>query len=136
MVTPVMARCTCGGLRFTSTREPILQLTCHCAQCRSVSKTSSTNFAFFKLADTEVSGQTVVHSFTADSGAKTMRETCAACGDMLLDRTEGFPKLIGVVADRIQPPYAFEPRCHVWVDSKLAGVAVPEGAEVFERGMQ
>jgi hypothetical protein len=132
----VTARCSCGNFQFRSARAPILQLTCHCRQCRQVSGTASTNFAFFKLAEAELEGQTTVHSFVADSGCKTVRETCASCGEPLLDRTEGFPKIVGIVAERIQPPYRFEARCHVWVRSKSAEVTIPEGAISFLRGME
>ena len=136
MATSVVATCTCGSFRFASENQPIVQLTCHCFQCRQVSKEPSSNFAFFKLAESTVEGKTVVHTFTADSGKKTVRETCATCGEMLLDRTEGFPQIIGVVADRIQPPYSFQSRCHVWVESKSPEVTVPEGVKAFSRNMQ
>ena len=136
MATPLVATCTCSSFRFKSESEPIFQLTCHCTQCRQVSKAPFTNSVFFKLAESEVQGKTVAHSFTADSGTKTLRETCATCGEMLLDRTEGFPQIIGIVAERIQPPFEFQARCHVWVESKSAGVAVPEGAKAFAHNMQ
>jgi hypothetical protein len=136
MATPLLATCTCGGFQFKSEGEPIFQLTCHCSQCRQVSKAAYTNLAFFNLAESQVEGKTVVHSFTADSGTKTVRETCATCSEMLLDRTEKFPQIIGVVADRIQAPYEFQARCHVWVESMCAEVTVPEGAKAFARNMQ
>ena len=136
MNTIVVASCKCGGFQFKSAREPILQLTCHCQQCREASKTPFTNFAFFKLAEAEVNGKTVIHRFIADSGTKTIRETCATCGDPLLDRTEAFPQIVGVVAERIQPPFVFQARCHVWVESKAAEVTVPEGVKAFARNMQ
>ena len=136
MVTPVVATCTCGSFRFTSENHPIVQLTCHCSQCRQVSKAPSSNFAFFKAAESTIEGKTVVHNFTAASGTKTVRETCATCSEMLLDRTEGFPQIIGVVADRLQPPYVFQAHCHVWVESKSPSVTVPEGVRAFARNMQ
>jgi hypothetical protein len=136
MPTPLVATCSCGGFRFKSESEPIFQLTCHCSQCRQVSKAPFTNLAFFKLAESEVQGKTDFHSFIADSGTKTLRETCATCGQMLLDRTEGFPQIIGIVAERIQPPYEFQARCHVWVESKCAEITVPEGVKAFARNMQ
>ena len=135
-MSTITAKCSCGGFQFTSTRAPFLQLTCHCLQCRQVSKAPFSNFAFFKLADAESSGETVVHRFTADSGAQTTRETCASCGEMVLDRTEGFPLMIGVVAERIQPPFEFQPRCHVWTERKSPEVRVPEGIKAFARHMQ
>jgi hypothetical protein len=55
---------------------------------------------------------------------------------MLLDRTEGFPQIIGIVAETIQSPYEFQARCHVWVESRCAEITVPEGTKTFERNMQ
>ncbi len=132
----VVASCRCGGFQFKSAREPILQLTCHCQHCREVSKTPFTNFAYFKLVGAEISGKTIIHRFVADSGSKTIRESCASCGESLLDRTEAFPQIVGVVAERIQPPFAFQARCHVWVESKSAEVTLPEGVKTFARNMQ
>ena len=90
----------------------------------------------FKVSEVEISGPTSVREFIADSGAKTVRESCASCGELVLDRTEGFPQILGVVAERLQSPYKFEPRCHVWLTSKVADAAIPEGVKAFARGMQ
>ena len=103
---------------------------------RAASKAPFTNFAYFKLVGAEVSGKTIIHRFVADSGTKTIRENCATCGESLLDRTEAFPQIVGVVAERIQPPFVFQARCHVWVESKSAEVTLPEGVKAFARNMQ
>lgn len=131
MSTTVLAQCTCHSFQFKSTSEPSLQITCHCEQCRQVSKLPSSNLVFFKESETEMEGKTTIHSFIADSGSKTVRETCVKCGEMLLDRTEGFPGMVGIVAERIQPPYEFEPECHVWIGSKTDESKIPEGMRTF-----
>jgi hypothetical protein len=131
-----VATCSCGSVKFESSRAPILQLTCHCQQCRSASKAPFTNFAFFKHAEALVVGGTAVQEFKADSGTNTSRESCAACGELIFDRTQAFPQIIGVVAERIKPPYTFEPRCHVWLESRVVETEIPEGVKRFERGMQ
>ena len=136
MTTPIDAICSCGSFKFKSASGPIFQLTCHCQQCRDVSKSPFTNFAVFKVAESNVTGSTNVHEFVADSGAKTLRETCANCGEMVLDRTEAFPQFVSIVAERIQPPYVFQPRCHVWLESKIVEPTIPEGVKAFPRGMQ
>jgi len=136
MTSPFVASCSCGRFKFSASRAPVVQLTCHCQQCREASGAPYTNFAMFKVSDADISGPTVVRAFVADSGAKTVRESCASCGELVLDRTEGFPQIVGVVAERIQPPYEFQPRCHVWLESKVAEVAIPEGVKAFARGMQ
>lgn len=129
------ARCSCGSFSLQAPNPPLLQLTCHCEQCRRASGQPSTNFAFFKRAEVQTTGATTVQPYTADSGAQTYRELCAACGQMVMDRTEGFPKIIGVVAECLQPPYVFQPRCHVWLQNKVSDPVLPEGVRAFERGM-
>jgi hypothetical protein len=38
------------------------------------------------------------------------------------------------VAERLDPPFTFEPQHHVWADSKLPGVAIPAGVTAYPRG--
>lgn len=129
------ARCACGSVTIRSPRAPLLQLTCHCAQCREASGQPSTNFAFFRAAETEVTGATTVRAFTADSGHATTRESCADCGQMMVDRTAGFPKIVGIVAERIAPPYVFTPGCHVWLANAVARPEIPAGVAAHEQGL-
>ena len=131
---PIQAHCRCGAFRFESSSAPILQLVCHCTQCREVSGRPYSNFSFFKVRDTQTTGAHRTVAFTADSGSKTVREVCAACGDMLIDRTEGFPKVVGVVQEAINPALAFNPLHHVWADSRLAETVLPAGVAVYAQG--
>jgi len=128
------APCRCGALRVQLASPPVLQLVCHCTDCRAVAGTPSSNFVFFRARDAQVSGESVRREFVADSGHATVRECCASCGDMLIDRTAGFPKVIGIVAERIDSPFTFEPQHHVWTDSKLAEVVIPPGVPAYPRG--
>jgi len=134
--TPFTATCSCGAFGFRSPVRPVLQLVCHCTDCRDAAGTPSTSLVFFKAESSEVSGATRTRHYTADTGNATTRDLCAACGEMLFDRTAGFPHLLGVVAERMQPPFAFEPRFHVWTQSKLPGVEVPAGVKAFPRGLE
>ena len=136
MTAPFSATCSCGDVKFQSTRAPILQLTCHCHQCRAASNAPFTNFAFFRLAEAVVTGAIRTREFRADSGTVTSRESCLGCGQLMFDRTTAFPQIIGVVANRLQSPFVFQPRCHVWLESRVVDVAIPEGVTSFERGMQ
>lgn len=128
------ARCRCGALHARLASPPVLQLVCHCTDCRAVAGTPFSNFVFFRARDAEVTGESVRREFVADSGHATVRECCARCGDMVVDRTAGFPKVIGIVAERIEPPVAFSPHHHVWTDSKLPDVQIPPGVTAYPRG--
>lgn len=135
--TPIRAHCRCGAFQFASTSAPILQLVCHCRQCREVSGQPYSNFSFFKVRDTQTTGEYRTVAFTADSGARTVREVCAACGDMLIDRTEGYPKIVGVVHECFDPAPPFRPAHHVWTDSRLPETVLPpatEALKLFPRG--
>ncbi len=136
VTTPHTAACSCGAFTFRSSGRPLLQLVCHCTQCREVAGTPSTALVFFKAETCETSGATRTHRFTADSGHATTRETCAACGEMVLDRTEGFPHLLGVVAERLRAPFSFEPRCHVWTRNKLPEAEIPAGMRAYPGGLE
>lgn len=128
------AHCRCGAFRFESASPPILQLVCHCTQCREVSGQPFSRFSFFKVRDTQTSGAHRTVEFAADSGSKTVREVCAACGDMLIDRTEGFPKVVGVVHEAMDPALPFTPLHHVWADSRLPDTVLPAGVTVYPKG--
>ena len=129
------AQCRCGALRVQLASPPVLQLVCHCTDCRAVAGTPFSNFVFFRARDAQVSGEATRREFVADSGHATARECCARCGDMVIDRTAGFPKIIGIVAERIDAPFAFEPQHHVWTDSRLPGVEIPAGAKAYPGGV-
>ena len=128
------ARCRCGAVTARMSSPPVLQLVCHCTDCRAVAGTPFSNFVFFRARDTEVTGAATKREFVADSGHTTVRECCAQCGDMLIDRTAGFPKVVGVVAERIDGPFTFTPMHHVWADSKLPAVEIPAGVTAYPRG--
>lgn len=130
----IQAHCRCGAFRFESASPAILQLVCHCHQCREVSGRPFSSFSFFKVRDTQTQGEHRTVAFTSGAGHRTVREVCAACGDMLIDRTEGFPKVVGVVHECLDPAAPFQPLHHVWTSSKLPEVQVPEGVTAYAEG--
>lgn len=129
--TSTTAACRCGTIRVRCGSAPVLQLVCHCSDCRAAAGTPFTNFVFFRARDTEVTGTPRRVAFTAASGHATVRELCPACGEMVLDRTDGFPKVVGVVAERLAAPFIFTPQHHVWAASRLPGVALPTDLPVY-----
>lgn len=127
MEPSVTASCSCGRVQFEADDKPLLQLVCHCADCREASKDDFTTTAFFLASSARVSGELSEREFTAASGSRTTRESCPNCGSFLFDRSERFPTLIGVVARNIDPPFEAEPSRHVWIKSKLPHVSVSDG---------
>lgn len=55
---------------------------------------------------------------------------------MLFDRSEGFPNLVGVAAERIERPFNFQPNCHVWIRSKHEHADIPDATLRYSEGLR
>lgn len=135
MTDRIVAKCGCGAFEFKTDGQPILQLVCHCADCRSATGNDYSTIVFFDKADYEVAGDDELVGFTSDLGNNTLRRACAKCGDVMIDESTGFPTLIGVMAERILPPFTANPKIHVWTQSKLEHVKLPKNVKIFEKGI-
>jgi hypothetical protein len=131
MNSPITANCRCAAVQFKSQRPPILQVFCHCKNCQESTGSPFVRIAFFEAKHSEVAGSLVGRAFKAESGNGTTRESCANCGSLMFDRSDGFPALIGVMAARISEPFVFEPACHVWTKSRQPYVTIPDDARQY-----
>jgi hypothetical protein len=114
------AQCRCGDLRFTAAAAPLRQMICHCADCRDATGNDYSTTAFFKIADTTLTGATTGRRYVSARGNRTTRDACAACGTMMIDRSDGFANLIGIFVQTISPPFQAAPTLHMWTASRLA----------------
>ena len=135
MNNEITAECSCGEIQFKSTEKPVIQLCCHCTDCREATNIDYATIAFFNSSASSVSGMLSVQNFTSELGNQTVREFCSRCGSVMFDKSEGFPALIGVMTQRISEPFEVKPSHHVWVKSKLPHVSIPLGVKQFEKGI-
>lgn len=131
MTDEITATCECGEVCFTSNERPVVQLVCHCSDCRQATGRAFAEIVFFISEHVEISGSLSVDTFRADSGSETTRESCTVCGSLMFDRSQGFPTLVGVMAERMDEPFEFEAGAHVWTKSKRADVEIPKDALHF-----
>jgi len=136
MTDMITASCRCGKLKFSSHEQPVIHLSCHCADCRAATSDDYSNIAFFKQGESIVSGAVRTMSFTAGSGNLTSREACPNCGTIMFDKSEGFPGLIGVFSNNIKQIDLDEPSCHVWLESKLPHVKLAAGSKTYNNGIR
>lgn len=129
------AACRCGQLEFTAASEPVLELVCHCVDCQDALQADFARLAFFKVADTSVTGELAEKIYLAASGNETCRQYCDQCDTVMFDRSEGFPQLLGVMVSQLQPPFESKPLCHVFLRDKRAGVEIPEGTKQYQTGI-
>ncbi len=135
MSIKILAQCRCGEVTFTSSAEPVMQLSCHCTDCREATQNDFSNIAFFKMNATEVAGELIPKNYVSDAGNKTQRDACASCGTFMFDTSEGFPGLMGVFSQQIEAPFVSAPQCHVWVQSKLPQTQLSAKRVQYEKGL-
>lgn len=116
----IVATCRCGSVSFRATQPPVVQFICHCSNCRTATKAAYSKIAVFARRTCHSSVAIEQWEFAAASGAKTTRDFCRRCGDVMFDCSDGFPDLVGVLAKRILKPFEFRPSHHIWTRSKLS----------------
>lgn len=129
----IKARCECGSVTFASAAEPVLQAICHCADCRSASGSPFLETVFFKKSGCVIEGSLKQKQFISADGNNTVREVCEACGSLMFDRSEGFPNMIGVSANFIEPPFSPSPQCHIWYSSRVSDAS--DQLTKYDRGI-
>lgn len=132
----IRAQCDCGKLRFETSSQPVLELCCHCLDCKDAFAADFADIAFFKCPDVSIEGEFAEKIYTAASGNKTRRQYCADCNSILFDRSEGFPNLLGVSAKQIEPPFEFTASCHIFLRDKSPELEIPAGTKRFEMGIE
>lgn len=135
MDSGISASCKCGKTQLKTKTQPILQLCCHCADCRNATGDDASTIVFFKRDRVQVSGDQLSQNFTSALGKETRRLACAQCAQVMFDISAGFPHMLGVIGQRIAPPFVAEPKIHVWVQSKLDQVILPKGVKIFKQGL-
>ncbi len=135
MSLEICTSCECGAITFISAEQPVVQICCHCNDCRDATQNDYSNIAFFKLKSTQLLGDTQSKTYKADSGNATNRESCTRCGSVMFDKSVGFPGLIGVFSHQIQPPFSAKVDSHVWVQSKSPNTIISAEVAAYEKGL-
>ena len=130
--TLILGSCDCGKLSFSASTPPVVQAICHCTDCRTATGDPFTITAFFRVDSVAFEGEIEVHRFVASSGTATTRESCSICKSVVVDRSNGVPDLVGVVARYIEPPFRPDPVCHMWVRSKAPTVTIDDNLKQFQ----
>ncbi|TVZ40054.1 hypothetical protein P886_4472 [Alteromonadaceae bacterium 2753L.S.0a.02] len=135
MTVQIEAACNCGLVKFTSNKEALIQVCCHCQDCRDATKNDFSEIAFFNEKSVHIEGAVSALTYYAESGNKTTRERCSSCKTLMFDRSEGFPGIVGVVIQQMIKPFSVNIGAHVWVSSKVKQVTIPPNVKVFEKGL-
>ena len=121
-VTLTHVTCCCGQLSLTFSQPPVTQLVCHCQDCREVTQQPTTLVAFFKSEPEGMAGQVINKPYMGGSGRPKSYAACAQCGDFLYADVSVLKGLVGVIGDKILPPFRAKPTAHVWTCQRVVEI--------------
>jgi hypothetical protein len=127
------AQCQCGQLAVTFTQAPVAQLICHCRDCQTISGMPYAKAAFFKAEEQCAQGEFKAIEMTGGSGKPKQYRRCSHCNDFVYATVDALTGLLGVAADRLGPPFEFQPMAHVWTSEKAPEVEIPPGVFQFPK---
>lgn len=125
----ISATCECKAVRFASSAEPLFHGYCHCADCRAATGRPFSEIAFFDISDCSLQGSLRSRDFMLSDGVVTHRDACSMCSTVIFDRSDRF-QLVGVMAQLLRG-MSSSPTFHMWVSSRVDGVAINDGLPQF-----
>ena len=127
--------CSCGDIRYRLMDAPIVVHCCHCHLCQ---QETGTAFALNAVIETEnvqlVTGSPETAYRPTGSGAGQDVAFCPRCKSTVWSTFAGAgPHARFVRAGTLDQPELCPPGVHIFIESKLPWLNLPEDAEVFER---
>ena len=125
--------CLCGAVRFSGEAEPVIQLKCHCTDCRRTAGAGHAAVIGVPEKSVSFSGEIRSYRSLADSGRQITRGFCPTCGAGICNRPEAAPGLVFVRASSLDDPDQFTPQMNAWTASAAAWDAVTPGIPSFPK---
>jgi hypothetical protein len=127
--------CDCGKVRYRIKADPIMVNCCHCHLCQ---RQTGSGFAINILVEADqvelLDEAPVANHVESPSGMGQKILRCQHCGVSVwgIYGAAGDGALF-VRAGTLDNPAAVTPRAHIYTESKLPWVTIPEGVPQFER---
>lgn len=128
------AECRCGETSITLSAEPVAQLVCHCVDCQKVTGNDFTQIAFFLPDGCEPKGKFDEATMPGGSTHPKSYYSCTKCGGCLYATVSVLRGQVGVVANRINAPFEFAPKFHVWTSEKKPATQIDPNDLQFTHG--
>ena len=129
--------CACGAVRYAVRGAPVLGTVCHCRFCQRRLASAFAVLASFAEASVEIlQGKLVEREHHSDESGRWLRMSfCPVCGTTVCHTAEIRPGLRTIAAGTFDDPAWFKIDRHIWVQSKLDWVVIPEGVAVYQQGV-
>jgi hypothetical protein len=124
--------CSCGGVCYFMTSEPLFVHCCHCLSCQ---RQTGSAFVINLLIEADyvevVTGEPQPVSVPRDDGSRQRIFRCPDC-QIALFSEYGRPEVLFVRGGTLDEPGSVAPDVHIYTRSKLPWVALPDSVPAFE----
>lgn len=128
--------CACGAVRYRAVGKPVVGTVCHCKFCQKRLASAFAILASFKQEDIEfLQGEVRELEHRSDESGRWLRMTfCPKCGTTVAHTAEVRPGMRTIAGGTFDEPSWFNIDRHIWVQSKLPWVVIPEGVATYSQG--
>ena len=128
--------CVCGTVRYRVHGQPTLGTVCHCTYCQRRLASAFAVMASFPEQAVEIThGQLVECEHRSDVSGRWLRMAfCGKCGTTICHTAEIRPGIRTIAAGTFDDPRWFRIDRHIWVQSKLPWVTIPDGVATYQQG--
>ena len=131
-IEALVGGCSCGGVRYTMTRRPMVVHCCHCTWCQRETGSAFAVNAVVERDAVQVTGDVELVNTPTASGKGQQIARCARCKVALWSHyPQSGPKVAFVRVGTLDNPSACPPDVHIFTSTKQPWVVLPPGAKAF-----
>ena len=126
--------CQCGAVRYEFGGSPLDVYVCHCTECRKQSA-SAHGISVIVSSDAVRLTRGVLKKWTrsTDSGNTLDCFFCPECGSRVWHGNTDSDAAISIKGGSLDNPPDLSSANHIWTDSKMPGIMIPQVVRQFPR---
>jgi hypothetical protein len=110
--------CACGAIRYECDAPQLFALNCHCRDCQRETGSAFAAILGVSAASFRITRGSPGHfEVVAESGSRTRRAFCRACGSPMFGFPGSRPDLVTIRAGSLDDPSVFRPERDIFTDS-------------------
>ncbi|MCB9946365.1 MAG: GFA family protein [Rhodospirillaceae bacterium] len=124
--------CQCGDVRYAVRAAPRQLYACHCTECRRQSGSAfGLSLEVDRAAFALTRGRVATWTRPADGGGRVICHFCPRCGTRIWHEHDPASATLTVKAGTLDDPVDLSDAIHIWTDSRLPGVVIPDRARRY-----
>jgi len=126
-------QCSCGGVTYEITGEPLFVQACHCTDCQRTTGSAFVVHIVIPESELRIRGRTTMSIAPTGSGQGCELHYCTTCAVFVWVRyLYQQVRAIAVRAGTLNDTNAVAPQAHIFVRSKQEWVLIPPDIPTFE----